>query len=256
MESDNTKTSILSQKGFHTSDIHVIEKECRLSLFWKQDLSWYTGTVQKVEELGQKLSVIVLYDDGMTERIEDVADHKWRKLVVQKLTPVFYMDVSERERRDVLSTLKVGNICGKSSSLSPDRVGDDYINISLQDFSTLQKDTWVSDEVIHALVTKLPQTADHKENRRVAYVSSQLIIFARSEDNNPHTVLREWLRGVELHEVDAIIWPLHVAKAIRWCLCIAYPSSKDFISLDPYHPRHGRISGSICRTVPRGLTVL
>lgn len=84
-------------------------------------------------------------------------------------------------------------------------MGNEYIKISLQDFLTLQKDNWIKDEVIHALITNLLQKTDHNTNQRSVYVSSKEIVFASSDDRSRLIVRREWLPGVELHEVDQIL---------------------------------------------------
>ena len=253
VECDESKRSILSRNVFQNSDFNALKNGCSISIFWKQDLSWYVGTVQRKEESGGNISIAFLYDDGISERIEDIKMHKWRMLIEQEPSLGVSIDINLNEREDVFKSFHAREASQKKSSKSESLLGNEYIKISLQDFYALQKDNWTSDEVIHALITNLLQKADHKTNQRFVYVSSQAIVFVSSEDRGRQSVLRGWLRGVELHEVDEIIWPLHIANASHWCLCVAYLCNKEFVVLDPYHCLHGRISRNILRTVTTGL---
>lgn len=53
--------------------------------------------------------------------------------------------------------------------------------------------------------------------------------------------LRKWLIGIELYELDYIIWPFHMGDYAHWCLVIINVLETLVYFFDPYHPEELRV---------------
>lgn len=233
----------LSRNVLDTDIVSELKSGTRISIFWKGDMVWYNGTIQKVED-GNEFHIN--YDDGEIEVISNLEisnSYKWRTLRHNKFEPHYSLEIFNEYSNSFKDCMKKS--CSKT-------IKRDYVvfsgisDIFSEDFRTLEPNTWLTEVIIEEFLKTLLRISLNSTDERILLISSQ--IYKLYEDMELETFqmkntggnrkterVSRWVKNLELHDIDFIIAPLNISNQ-HWCLTISSVEDLKVSIIDPFEP--------------------
>ena len=174
---------------------------------------------------------------------------RWRKVLLGHGSRFMKWNVEPHERRILLESLHQAQ---RFSSTGKEMIfleATKRCKVTACDILTLNDGKWLSEAVIESFTKILLRQLKHPDDLRFMYLSTHAIVHGRESKKYVHgsNPLRRWLNGIQLHDIDVIIWPVHFQS--HWLLCLIYPGKRRSVLFDPYQPRDARVSGKELRTI-------
>ncbi len=252
--------SSVSPNTFEIGNLDEVHQNSVVDIFWPQDLSWYRGRITDILKTGRegtdecRTRVSVSYTDGDEEAIDDMGKQKWRFIHSYQQSH----DISWKIERNVSEHFSA---CMRvADEMAREQNGNDVMfvtagcPVNAKDFRSLKEGSWLTDSVIESFGKAILRTTTSKIDHRVLVLSSHATVFALSPNKQNQERLCSWLDGIELHEIDMILWP--VCFSNHWQLCVAYTQSYRAELLDPFSPVRPARKTSLASNVLQGLEML
>ena len=136
-----------------------------LDIFWKQDLKWYRGNVQRVLCNGK---VKFLYEDGEIDTL-DLSREKFRKINLGiSFPPLVFQDPDGYK--------KLMSLFGKSDNRVILKLTDGRsLNIDRRDAKTLDDRSWLSDGIISCFLSALCHKSANDMDLKFAKLDTQTL---------------------------------------------------------------------------------
>lgn len=208
-----------------------------------------------------KFEIQVLSVNGILKDIRDMSRTRWRLLdapsshpkipfsVNNEMKVLFSETMSKDEKLD-MEGRPTAPIFGESSMLS----AREFMTLAYEP-GMLSSSQWLEDSVIEHFARAPLDISMHSACCRVAYLDSQAIRLVESQHEESKRSLSRWLVGLNLFEVDIILWPIYDRN--HWRLCIAHTVSRTVLLLDPFSPRnYRRVERRIIKKVIEGLELM
>ena len=190
-----------------------------LDIFWKQDLKWYRGNVQRVLRNGK---VKFLYEDGEIDTL-DLSREKFRKINLGiSFPPLVFQDPDGYK--------KLMSLFGKSDNRVILKLTDGRsLNIDRRDAKTLDDRSWLSDGIISCFLSALCHKSANDMDLKFAKLDTQTLgLYKRKE------IVENTLNGLDIFDVDFFIWPIHDVN--HYLLCIVDVNDRECFLFDPKCP--------------------
>lgn len=205
----------------------------------------------------EKVPLSILYDDGVEEDLPNIMEHRWRLVRFLPAHPPVSWEINVSLSHYHNACMEEVTIAEKSGKRKDVLVGTGDYNISAEDFASLREGKWLTDVVIDTFAKVLIRISVNPDDKRFLVISSQAIVCARSHNSRMRESLCKWISGLELHEVDMILWPIHDVKSSHWSLCVAFTDNREALLLDPFRPRNCRPArGNLADAILTGLSCL
>ena len=213
---------MVTQNSIYVQTPTDIKARDVLEIFWKQDLKWYRGKVTKVMRNG---SVQFHYNDGEKDSLI-LADEKFRKINLGNMDPLLRFDNQIGFERLML---KFGK---RKKALRMNLGQKRWRNVSKVECERLAANEWLSDRVIDDFLTGLHYHSKHNIDMRFGKLHSHLLTY--SGDPELRKTLTGFFDGLEVHEVDVFLLPVHQVN--HWLLCHINISERSITIFDPFKP--------------------
>lgn len=107
----------------------------------------------------------------------------------------------------------------------------------LRIFKTLKEKQWISDAVITSFSSSLLKDIENVWNDRIFYLSPHALNVSNRQVrlNDSGNDLPKWLSWIGMHDIDIILFPIHVNES-HWSLAVAYINSRVYHIFDPLEP--------------------
>ncbi|KAI0565477.1 Ubiquitin-like protease [Gracilaria domingensis] len=206
----------------------------RVELFWALDLEWYPGEIMYIDNSNGELEFGVLYEDGDKEHVTNILKKRWRVIDNNERSSMPSLDIPQDLLEAYNGAMDVVNAEEKRTNPRDIFVVRGERNISRLDFRSLKDGLWLTDKIIEDFVLHMMRTTVHTEGKRFLYVST----FAVPLVDRPYGIGggEKWLNGFQFHDIDYILWPVHVNES-HWVLCIVEIQTQTYRILDPFHVR-------------------
>ena len=156
---------------------------------------------------------------------------------------------------------KYARLHNLAAAVSSDKIHEPFCmtfngcSLSAADFLSIHGDSWFSDAIIEAFGKQLLSVSSHKDGVGFLYLSSHVLIHAKSSTSYDEQKLKQLLNGLELHDFDSILWPIHNDN--HWQLCVARPATRQASLLEPYTLKDGKLMNrKLNQYILRGLSLL
>ncbi len=214
-----------------------------------QDLSWYRGHVTDVSRnrhddlLSVVVKVSIKYDDEDEEIIENMEKQKWRMIYGHPCVPEVHWEVNSEMCNAHFSCMKKANCMVNDGNEKSVLVVCGRCPVTAEDYCSLQDGRWLSETIIEAFAKSLLSKSVNGNDYRFMFLSSQAFALIQSKDAGSRESLHRWLDGIELHDVDIILFP--ICHDNHWLLVAAYPAAHTAVLLDPFRPLSSKPGHSI-----------
>lgn len=196
-------------------------------------------------------SLSVRFDDEVEDAYVSCAHDNWRVIKTGVSHPLITVEEVPKYRELYDEFMSVSQKAPRRDEF----LGQGAAKISAIDYSYLQGNSWLSDEVIRAFAASLCKISRHRSDKRIFFVNSQAIrkLIIGKDGADRSNDLRRWTSGIHFHEVDYILWPIHDAG--HWSLCVGFCSFRKFCIVDPKFPYSKSEIGIHAPMVQRGLNI-
>ena len=246
---DVRKLQVASQNVFRIENAGDLKNGDEIEVFWNQDLKWYRGILTQIMHFAPsvcaKTRIRILYHDGDKEDLDDLSKYRWR--IIQPLNSytvenAVSWDVSRENKvvfDDVMKTTDAFQREGLDQLVSS---GD--VEILANDFASLKPKAWLTDSIVDLFAKRMVSISTHVNDQRFAFLSCRALFKSRGIEKDKFPQILRWLSGIEMQDIDYIIWPLNDNVRKHWLLCVAQTGTRCFMILDPYNVRNGDVIGN------------
>lgn len=220
----------LSSNVLTVPKISEVTKGAIVSVFSEETMQWTKYTVTRKRLMKSKLQVSVISDEDEKKTYKDFVQQKWRLVEISEPHPsmpdvyLHECDCFEDALNEAVETVNSSAISETSASTTHP--------ISAADFASLCNGRWLTDAVLDCFSKNLLRIAKSNDDHRTFYVSPLLMELSRN--GNAAQTLQQACGGLQLHDVDVILWPF--VHEHHWCLTIGIVGTMEIIFVDPYTP--------------------